>query len=304
MPARHARVATRVYADRHGVPKARRKLRLPAFTALRAADIHDILRRRACAFIHLRRSDMKALLIVTSLIFGLSAAAIGHAQVPADAPAGTTGLCKDGSYSSAAARKGACRGHKGVKEWYAADTSAAAAADTAAPASAKKPSKSTNAAGPAAAAEATSAAAPAGATGLCKDGTYSSAESKKGACRGHQGVKEWYSAAAGAAPAAPARTSAPAAPAAPAAPPAAVPRTPVAPTAAAPMEAAPKAVPPMSTVPAAGGGAGKVWVNSETKVYHCQGDRYYGTTKQGEYMSEADAIAKGARAAHGKACSQ
>ncbi len=38
---------------------------------------------------------------------------------------------------------------------------------------------------------------------------------------------------------------------------------------------------------------GMVWVNKETKVYHKQGDPWYGRTKRGTYMTEADAIKAG-----------
>ena len=40
-----------------------------------------------------------------------------------------------------------------------------------------------------------------------------------------------------------------------------------------------------------------VWVNEETKVYHMQGDKWYGTTKKGKYMKESDALAAGYRKA-------
>ena len=129
------------------------------------------------------------------------------------------------------------------------------------------------------------AQAPSGSTGECKDGSYTSAASKSGACSGHGGVKDWYGTAAAKAtptPMAP-KTAAPATPAAPAA------SAPATKTATAPM--------------AAGGGPGQVWVNTNTKVYHCPGTRYYGKTKQGEYMTESAAKSAGDRPDHGKACS-
>jgi hypothetical protein len=49
--------------------------------------------------------------------------------------------------------------------------------------------------------------------------------------------------------------------------------------------------------PAPGGGHGLVWVNTETHIYHREGSRFYGTTKKGKYMTEADAIKEGDKAA-------
>jgi len=171
------------------------------------------------------------------------------------------------------------------------------------------------------------AQAPAGSTGECKDGTYTSVETKRGACAGHKGVKEWYG-AQGKSEAKSAKTEAKSAKAeakaakaeanaakteakstgAMATPPsgsaAAAPAAPAAmPRSSGNMSAATtKAQPGMRAEAAAGGGTGKVWVNTSTHVYHCMGDEWYGKTKAGEYMSEADAKAHGAHAARGKAC--
>ena len=122
----------------------------------------------------------------------------------------------------------------------------------------------------------------AGATGTatCKDGT-SYTGVKKGACGGHKGVKSWDAAVAAAGAA---TTGA---------------------AASGPM-ASPKKSSRAAALPAtaaAGGGAGKVWVNTSSKTYHCEGDKYYGKTKAGSYMSEADAKAQGDHPSHGKACS-
>ncbi len=47
-----------------------------------------------------------------------------------------------------------------------------------------------------------------------------------------------------------------------------------------------------------------VWVNTTSKVYHCSGTKSYGTTKNGKYLSEAEAKAEGDRPDHGKPCPQ
>ena len=140
------------------------------------------------------------------------------------------------------------------------------------------------------------AAAPAGTTGLCKDGSYWSGPTKSGACSGHKGVKAWY----GATTAAASTTAAPAA-AVPAPPPAAATPPPPAP-AAKPAPTTKANFTPAATA-APGGGPGLVWANNKSKVYHCSTDKWYGKTKDGQYLSEADAKAKGFKPENGKACS-
>ena len=131
------------------------------------------------------------------------------------------------------------------------------------------------------------AGAPAGSTGICNDGTYSTAAVKKGACRGHKGVKDWYTDTATAPTKKPAAATAPAEPAT---------------SAAAPASAPAAKTSANTATPAPGGGAGQVWLNTASNVYHCEGTKWYGKTKVGAYMTEAEAKAKGAHADHGKAC--
>jgi hypothetical protein len=176
---------------------------------------------------------MKVQRCMIALALGFGMCQFGMAQAPAGAPAGSTGQCKDGSYTNAAKKAGACRGHKGVQQWFAADASAPAASAKATPASSAP--AATPAAAPAPSPAAASAPAPAPAP-------------------------------------APART----------------------------MKSS-----SMSNMPQApGGGPGMVWVNTPTNVYHCPGSRYYGKTKEGKYMTEAQAKAAGAHGDHGKGCGQ
>ena len=127
------------------------------------------------------------------------------------------------------------------------------------------------AAGPAA----TPSAAAATQSFVCKDGTTVQAATSQGACKGHKGIdKDATAAAAAAKPEPKAKAGA----------------------AAGEKKADAAAVAP-------GGGPGKVWVNASSKVYHCHGDRHYGTTKNGSYMTEAEAKAQGMQASRNKTCS-
>jgi len=164
------------------------------------------------------------------------------------------------------------------------------------------------------------AGAPAGANGICKDGTYSMSSSKSGACRGHKGVQSWYAAPAAnattktsampvpspmaLAPSKPAPTPAASVPVRPASVPPAMANVATPTTAANPARRLGPSGAAATRMAAPGGGPGLVWLNTESKVYHCNSDSFYGKTKMGSYMSEADAKAKGAHGAHGGVCTK
>ena len=60
---------------------------------------------------------------------------------------------------------------------------------------------------------------------------------------------------------------------------------------------------PSATTQSQGNPNSKVWVNTNSGVYHCPGTGWYGTTKEGKYMTQKEAQAKGYRPAYGIACS-
>ena len=106
------------------------------------------------------------------------------ADVRAQAPQGSTAQCKDGTYSTAKTKRGACADHGGIATWFAvakpatkpAPTGKQSTVGTAGTSAGQRPAK-----------------APTGATGQCKDGSYTTASAKHGACSGHGGVGSWFS---------------------------------------------------------------------------------------------------------------
>jgi hypothetical protein len=60
--------------------------------------------------------------------------------------------------------------------------------------------------------------------------------------------------------------------------------------------------PAIPAQPSGGASDIKVWANPRSMVYHCPNTRYYGATKNGEYMSEAEARQKGYHPVGGREC--
>jgi hypothetical protein len=264
---------------------------------------------------------MRHLLLSVALIAGLCLS-IGVAR--AQSTGTVTATCKDGTSFTGAKRSGACRGHGGVQSWSAAPESNGLVSPAIEPASTPATTKSATqaqstgtvaatcndgtsftgakrsgacrghggvqswgaapessglvnpaiepAASPASSKSATQAQSSGTVAATCKDGTSFTGTKRSGACRGHGGVQSWGAAEATTIPMnAPAQMATP--------------------TTTTPQRAAP--------VPA---NKGQVWVNTDTRVYHCPGTRWYGKTKQGTYMSETEAQAQSAKPDHGKAC--
>ncbi|WP_419804463.1 DUF3761 domain-containing protein [Terriglobus sp.] len=142
------------------------------------------------------------------------------------------------------------------------------------------------------------AQAPAGATGQCKDGSFTQASARKSACKAHGGVQTWYPTDGGADKAPAGGTLNPApdqsnmdgttqkAPKTPAR------RTPAA-----------LANGGLTRPQAAGAGLGLVWVDAKSNKYYCAADPNYGRTKSGKYVSEPDAKSSGAAIAKNQNCS-
>ena len=119
--------------------------------------------------------------VAIATMVGLGAASVLAAQ----APAGATAKCKDDTYSTSTSHRGACKGHGGVADWLSTAKSDSKTTGDKAASKTKSDTK------PAPTETASAGPAPADATAKCKDGSYSTSASHRGACKGHGGVSEW-----------------------------------------------------------------------------------------------------------------
>ena len=46
----------------------------------------------------------------------------------------------------------------------------------------------------------------------------------------------------------------------------------------------------------------RVWVNTDSRIYHCPGTQWYGRTRKGEYMTQSKALEAGYKPAYARQC--
>ena len=231
----------------------------------------------------------------------LSAATACYAQAPSGSPAGATGQCKDGSFTTAKTKSGACKGHQGVQTWFAT-VGGPNDPDIKGPSrsqkDAKQSTKSDNVVNPQDNSTVSSQRADAinkkspnavvatpnnnGNTIRPNGGTAPAAPGSRATTNGGTGAtgasdtnglagSNGRAADSGSTTRNSSKSSSSGSMAG--------------------RQAAP------------GGGPGMVWLNTDSNVYHCYGSASYGKTKNGKYESEKDAINAGAKASMGKSCS-
>jgi hypothetical protein len=61
-------------------------------------------------------------------------------------------------------------------------------------------------------------------------------------------------------------------------------------------------IPTPQSPPPTGPSAVRVWLNRPTGIYHCPGNHWYGKTKDGVFITEAEAQQRGYKPAYGKPC--
>lgn len=204
------------------------------------------------------------------------------AQAPAGAPNGSTGQCKDGTYTSASHKSGACASHGGVQAWYGSHgKSSRKHGSESGQADATGNGRNTpgnyhgNTGRPAA------DEAPAG-NRTDSAGNSGSAAKSSSASANANSINAHSGSAAVVTPNNGGETMA-----GPAA-----------------RSGKSRANSRAGKEPAPGGGPDMVWVNSQSKVYHCYGSQFYGKTREGKYMTEQEAKKMGAKPDHGKPCSK
>lgn len=196
------------------------------------------------------------------------------AQAPAGAPSGSTGQCKDGTYTSASHKSGACAGHGGVQAWFGKQGSRK---DQSGQAHSRGNGRNTpgNYHG--------NTGKPSGeepAAGGSKNGTgNSSAAANAGSINAHSGSAAVVTPNNGG-------------------------ETMAGPAAKSGQNGKSRGNSRAAKEPAPGGGPGMVWVNAQSRVYHCYGSQFYGKTREGKYMTEQEAKKMGAKPDHGKPCSK